>query len=126
HLSKLFSMKKLYVLFLFSLTCFFLSAQTTLTLKLNAGDEDATIDDYGPDNNHPNEIEYNSSAWTIYGTPVIWRNLFRFDLSSIPANAIVTNAELSLYYPTINNSGVDTSLTSSNESVLQRITSAWT
>src|SRR5258708_7176384 len=107
-------MKKFYLLILLSFNCFFLSAQTTVTLKLNAGDEDATIDNYGPDNNYPDGLEYNSDAWTIYGTPVIWRNLFRFNLSAIPANAIVTNATLSLYYPTINNAGVDTSLTSSN------------
>ncbi|HYV90664.1 MAG TPA: DNRLRE domain-containing protein [Chitinophagales bacterium] len=119
-------MKRLYLLSLLFLNCFLLSAQTTVTIKLNAGDEDATIDDYSPANNYPDGIEYNSSAWTIYGTPVIWRNLFRFDLSAIPANAIVINAQLSLYYPTINNAGYDTSLTNSNESVLQRITSAWT
>ena len=52
--------------------------------------------------NYPDEIEYHSAAWTITGTPVIWRNLFKFDLSCIPANAAIQSAHVSLFYADTN------------------------
>lgn len=69
-------------------------------------------------------IDYFSS-WTINGSPVISRNLFRYDQFDIPANATVTNADLSLFYEE-NSFGVkNTSLTNSNNKILHRTTSAW-
>jgi hypothetical protein len=120
-------MKKLYALFFIFFTCNLMYAQTTVTLTLNANDEDASIDNYNPGNNYPNEIEYASRAWTISGTPVTWRSLFKFNLQCIPSNAVVTSAFLSLYYADTNNYGnaQHSSLTSSNESVLERVTSSW-
>lgn len=124
-------MNKIYCLtVLLFLSSVFASAQVTVTVPLNAIDEDATVDDFGPANNYPNEIEYHVSAWTISGTPVVWRNYFKFNLSCIPSNAIIQNAQLSLFYADTNSytiyaNGEHSSLTSSNESVLQRVTSAW-
>ena len=72
-------MNKIYCLtVLLFLSSVFASAQVTVTVPLNAIDEDATVDDFGPANNYPNEIEYHVSAWTISGTPVVWRNYFKF------------------------------------------------
>lgn len=124
-------MKK-HLLFVAGIAIFLLShlvstAQTTVTLKLNANEEDATIDDYVPGQNSPGEIEYFSGAWTINGTPVIWRNFFKFNLSYIPSDAIILSAHLNLYFATQNSFGGDqSSLTSSNESVVQRVISPWT
>lgn len=103
-------------------------SQTTVVYTLNGADEDATVDDYVPNQNNPNEIEYCSGSWTIQGTPVIWRNLFRFPLNCIPANAIVEDARLSFYFATQNNFGdtAHSSLTHSDESIIQRVTSPWT
>lgn len=74
------------------------SAQTTRTFVLDASGQDAAIDDYYPAQNNPDEIEYNTCSWTISGTPINWRNLFRFDLRCIPPNATVTSVKLNLYY----------------------------
>jgi len=114
-------------LFLVVITCSSL-AQTTATFILDANGEDATIDNYNPSGNYPGEIEMSSRAWTINNVSVVWRNLFKFDLSCIPQGAIVQSASLSLYYAAQNgfNNQLQESLTSSNESVVQRATSAWT
>ncbi len=97
--------------------------QTTISIKLNAGGEDATIDDFAPAQNNPNEVEYFSGSWTIGGTAVTWRNFFKFDFSALPANAVIQSAQLNLYFAPLNNfNASDTSLTNSNESVLQRVT----
>lgn len=55
------------------------------------------------------------------------RCLLEFDLSMIPSNAVITDARLSLFNdPTSAESGGQSlSLSGSNESVLQRITSSW-
>jgi hypothetical protein len=122
-------MKKLYTL-LFAVTLFTLTAaaQTTVSLVLDSNDEDATIDNYVPANNYPNGIDYTSRAWTINGTPVTWRSVFKFNLQCIPSNAIVSSAYLSLFWADTNglSNGPHQSLTSSDESVLQRVTSQWT
>jgi len=103
-------------------------ATDCFTLALDGFGEDATIDDYVSTNNYPNEIEYASRAWTISNTPVTWRSLFKFILPCDLSSAIVQSAHLSLYYATQNGFNNDThsSLSSSNESVVQRVTSPWT
>jgi hypothetical protein len=121
-------MKKKYtILFVFLTFSILVSAQNTVTYILDSNDEDATIDNYNPGNNYSNEMEYASRAWTISGTPVTWRSLFKFNLSCLPSNATIINASLSLYHATINSfgNGQHSSLTSSNESVLQRVTTPW-
>ena len=99
-----------------------------VVLRMGAANEDATIDNYNPGGNYPNEIEYVSRAWTISNVPTVWRSLFKFDFPCAMAGATVQSAYLSLYYATQNNFGNQQheSLTNSDESVLQRITSAWT
>ena len=103
-------------------------ADTCVTLKVNSNNEDVTIDDYYPANNTPNGIDYAPASWTISNTPTIWRSFFKFDLSSIPANAVIQSASVSLYYASVNSYGnaFHSSLSHSNESVLQRVTSPWT
>src|SRR5258706_7796580 len=93
------------------------NAQTTTTFRLNPNDEDAQIQNYTPNLNESNIIEYYLGGWTVGGTPVKWRQLLKFNLSSIPSNAIVQSANLYRYYPTsnVNHSfHYDTSLTHSN------------
>ena len=122
-------MKKLSLLVIFTFVNFLIvMSQTNISFTIDSSGQDAAIDDYVTSNSHPNEIEYNTCAWTISGTPVIWRNVFKFDLSCIPPNAIIQTAELNLFYADTNSYSNTThsSLTSSNESVLQRITSNWT
>ena len=100
---------------------------TCLNLKLDKEGEDATVDDYNPANNNPNEIEYFCGGWTINGFPVRWRNFFKFDLSQIPQGAVIQSAALSLYFAPNNNFfATDTSLTSSNQSIIRRVITPWT
>jgi hypothetical protein len=98
-----------------------------VNLQLNAADEDASIDNYNPGNNYPNEIEYCTGSWTIGGTPVSWRALFKFNLSTIPANATIQSANMSLYYAPNNSffSNQLTNATMSNLSIISRVTSPW-
>jgi hypothetical protein len=71
--------------------------------------------------------EIAAAAWTYNSEPFIIRGLCKFDLSSIPANAIILSAKLSLYsnpsqingYPGNPNSGV------ANDMYIERITSNW-
>lgn len=76
-----------------------------------------------------NVTDLNAMAWTFSGTPGVMRGLIRFDLSSIPVNAIVVNASLYLYNnPTSGNgnpTGQHSSLSGSNAAWLQRVTSPW-
>jgi hypothetical protein len=119
-------MKTLYILLIFLLSSPAFS-QITFTQTLEPGSEDATVDDYAPGANNADEIEYFSGAWTIGGVPVTWRNYFKYDLSCIPPNATIIDASLSLYYASVNNfsNAQHSSLTNSNESVLQRVTTSW-
>jgi len=111
------------LLFLSSL---FLSAQSTISLRLDPSSEDAAVDNWYPNGNYPNETDYCSGTWTINGTQVSWRSFFKFDLSMIPPGSVVNSAYLSLYYAHPNSfNDVHQSLTSSNESVLQRVTDPW-
>ncbi len=88
--------------------------------------EDAVLDDYNPGNTNPYSIEYCSAQWTIFGTPVTYRNFFKFNFSSIPSNAIIQSATMNLFYAPNNLFyGNDTSLTNSNQSVLQRVVTPW-
>lgn len=103
------------------------ASPNTVVYTINGADEDASIDDYHPNQSNPNEIEYCSGSWTIFGAPVIWRSLLRFNLNCIPTNATIVDARLSLYFATQNNFGdtAHSSLTHSDECVIQRVTGPW-
>jgi len=84
------------------------------------------VTDYFPDMNCADQIDYKSEAWTISGTQDIARSYFKFNMSA-PPGSVVQSAYLSLYYAPVNSEGgaQHSSLTNSDESVLQRVTSAW-
>jgi hypothetical protein len=65
-----------------------------------------------------------SFAWTFGGTPGVGRNLIWFDLSSIPASAVITDAKLSLY-AWDGTSEQHSTLSGSNATLLRRVTSPW-
>ena len=127
-------MKTLNFLITGLLMCFFTftsMAQTTVVLQPDASiGKDDMINSRLPDGiNYPGvHPDLNAMAWTNSGELAILRSLIEFDLSSIPANAVVNSAFLSLYNnPTSpnNNGGEHSSLSGSNEAVLQRIVSIW-
>jgi hypothetical protein len=82
---------------------------------------------FGADSTQP---ETGAAAWTCnaLGFPICnMRGLFRYDVSGIPANAVVTSAKLYLYAKTNNingNPGLPT-FGSNNAVSLQRVTAPW-
>jgi hypothetical protein len=72
--------------------------------------------------------EFAAAAWTHNGDPTYLRGLFAFDLNSIPSNATIVSAKLSLYSTPnpINRNQVDANFGSNNSMYLQRVTSSWT
>jgi hypothetical protein len=67
------------------------------------------------------------AAWTVQGVPVFLRAIFKFDLSSIPANATILSAKLTLYTnPTpLNGDHINSNSGSNNAMYIERNTSNW-
>ncbi|MFH2142152.1 MAG: DNRLRE domain-containing protein [Bacteroidota bacterium] len=100
------------------------TAQTCITLKPDSQEGiDAYIHEYDINQNLGTHPDFAAIAWTNSGTPYIARNLIDFGLSSIPNNAIVTYAGLSLFYNPTSPNGPHSG---SNECWLERITEPWT
>jgi len=112
---------KVLILMVFSSSAF---AQTTLILRPNAAaGKDVNITSGGPTINYGTNDQITALAWTNSSTPVTARTLIDFDLSSLPANALVTSAVLTLYFnpdaPSLyQNQGA-------NAMWIQRVTSTW-
>jgi hypothetical protein len=72
--------------------------------------------------------EFAAEAWTHNSDPSYFRGLFAFDLNSIPSNATIVSARLSLYSTPnpINGNQVDANFGSNNSMYLQRVSSSWT
>lgn len=109
-----------------------INAQTTIILQPDSlQGKDAYISDWYPGNyqntNFGSVTDFDGIAWTASGTGYVSRSLIDFSLSAIPATATIIDAKLSLYHnPNSNQSGsIHQSLSGSNDSRLERITSAW-
>ncbi len=88
--------------------------------------KDAILDSYAPAATLGNHPELNSAAWTNGGITDNQRSLLEFDISSIPAGAVLLNATLNLYNnPTSTNGHLDGQHFGPNTSVLQRVTAPW-
>jgi hypothetical protein len=101
-------------------SCIILQPDTT------TGSKDAYISSYFSTSNLGNYIEFDAISWTDGGTPFNSRSLIQFNLSSIPTNATITSAILSLYGDTsTSNPQGSSSLSGSNAAYLKMITSSW-
>lgn len=99
-------------------------SEKIVTLQPSAAEgKDASIrsTDQLPYGDYPNLMAY---AWTLQGQTNVIRFLIEFDLSDIPANAIVEEAKLSLYAST-NLSEQHSTWSGSNQATIQRITTTW-
>jgi hypothetical protein len=110
---------------------FSFNAQTTITLQPSGNiGKDAFISSNVPTGGQGNSPEFNAASWTIFGSPLSIRGLIDFDLSSLPAGAIIQSASLTLFNnPNCQNgnaNGQHVHSSGSNEAVLQRISSPWT
>lgn len=72
-------------------------------------------------------IEEPLAAWTINNVPVTVRNLLKFDLSSIPANATIVSADLYMYSDTIPQNGdlIHANAGANNSFVVQQVAAQW-
>lgn len=118
---------------LFTTTCLFSSAQTTVTFQPGASGKDAVINNciscgYSTQN-YGNTDELSALAWTNNSAESDSRSLLAFDLTSIPSNAMVTGASLSLYNnpnPSSGNlDGQHSNMSGSNTSYLRKVTQSW-
>lgn len=77
--------------------------------------------------NSTHATELDAATWTTGGEIVFVRGIFKFDLSSIPSNATITSASLSLYSnPTpLNGDLVNANSGTNNSMFIRRITSNW-
>lgn len=122
-------MKRLLFISTLSIISITLNAQTALTLRpVNGNGKDAYIETAFSDTNAFNADVFASFTWTCKGALCVGRSLLQFDLSGIPANAIIDSAFLYLYAKTSNSwlgiSGQPT-YGSDNAGWLQRITQSW-
>ena len=129
-------MKKPFILFLLLGRIAILNAQTTqcktIAGTIGSGNfEQLILSSYSPSSGNPNWHEALSFAWTCnaIGHPTCnYRTLMKYDLSSIPQNAVISSAKLKLFAET---SGQDNGNAGSpmygaaNTSLLQKVTSAW-
>jgi len=68
------------------------------------------------------------SAWTKGGLPLTVREVLKFDLSSIPANATIQSANLYLYSyptPTLNGNFIDANFGTANTMLVQQVAANW-
>jgi hypothetical protein len=100
----------------------------TLTLQPNATQgKDTDISSLFVNNTYTN-VQYSAPyAWTQFGNNETRRSLIQFDLSSIPANAVIDSAFLSLYYSQkfVTDNPPFTGHFGTNTLEIRRITSAW-
>ncbi len=86
---------------------------------------DAMIFDLYPNTNYGTFADLQANAWTFTPTPGLVRSLLKFDFGSIPGNAIIDSALLSLYENTGSSSGDHSQQSGSNEAWLQRVVAPW-
>lgn len=81
-----------------------------------------------PNSNFGSHDDMIVASWTVGGNPSNTRALLNFDLSAVPANAVITSASLSLYHnPNSLSGNIGHSQNGgSNAAWLRRVTSAWT
>jgi hypothetical protein len=98
------------------------SIEECVSFQPGSSGKDAFLNELSPDSNfgvHPDFIAY---SWTFAGVPGLGKSLIQFDLSSIPSNSIITNAEFSLFY---NPTTISGGHAGNNESKLYKVTSPW-
>ncbi|UEG49520.1 DNRLRE domain-containing protein [Ferruginibacter lapsinanis] len=98
----------------------------TLTLAPQNNPNEVYINSYSPNSSTSGISQLTIAAWTAGGV-YYWRAFLKFDMSSIPANAIIQSAKLSLYSTTnpTQGNGVDAQFGGSNACYIQRVTSNW-
>lgn len=120
-------MKK--IIFLICILCAFgNSVAQVLTFQSKpgpSGGEDAFLASISPSVNYGSHPEFAGTGWTCLGVQCTGRGLLRFNLSSIPQNAIIQSAELNLYACSNPVNGNGQPMFGLNSAHLYRVTSPW-
>lgn len=98
-------------------------AQVTVEIRLDSTGKDANIRTDKPLMNYGSSMDFIANAFTAGGNFFVQRSLMEFDLSIIPASAIINSAHLNLYCNTI--SGHAQYQYGDNLCYLKRITGIW-
>jgi len=103
----------------------------SFTLTLAPADNQTEVHIWGGDEINESGIEapeIGAATWTSGGQTVFMRAALKFDLSSIPSDASITSAKLTLFSnPTpLNGDHVNANYGSDNSMEIQQITNAWT
>ncbi len=104
------------------------SAIQTLSLQPSNNPNEVHLGFWNGDYSNHVDIELAGCAWTSGGTPLNTRGMFKFDLSSIPVNATILTAKLSLFSmptPFLGNL-VDANSGPNNTLLIERVTANWT
>ena len=97
-------------------------SQTTVTLQPGSSGKDAMVVGHPTyaNTNYGSLTQHQIQYWTISGSTMTKRNYLEFDLSSIPENAIVLSADLTLY-----GQSFQTILSGSNALYIRKVTESW-
>jgi hypothetical protein len=102
-----------------------LRSQITTNILLSQGaGEDAYLAGGAPNSNYGSHPSMGGNTWSCLGSLCVSRAVFKFDMSSIPANAVIMSASLQLFGD-LNWSQSPTTGGPNNSGFLYRITSPW-
>ncbi len=123
-------MKSIFTLFIFCFcTVNVLNSQSILILQPDGiQGKDAYLSNIDSEwnTNFGENRQFVADAWLFSGLPGTIRSIIQFDLSSIPADAIISNAKLSLYgWDATSQLGQHSTQSGPNNCYLERITSSW-
>lgn len=120
--SKVFKVLSLTVVLMFSTQ---LKSQSTQTLQLRPNSLNGYDTDIRDDNPAPNWLSDDliANSWTAGGSAFNQRSMIKFDLSALPSDAIILNANLSLFCNTI--TGHHQHQSGNNACLLERIIQPW-
>ncbi len=92
---------------------------TTVTLNIDSSTEgDAMVGSAGLVNTNYGSQDFMNVYYSDQTTPIVYRSFLKFDLSSIPVNAVITDATLELVPKSVDN-------TTNNSYYVSRVDGAW-
>lgn len=111
------------ILFLILLITVSANSQTSVSIRLSQETgQDCNLASYIPYTPLPYYPDIVAAAWTYGGEFNLWRPLFRFNLTEIPAEAHIISARLSLY---ANPDPASAPHSGANKSYIRKVTTAW-
>jgi hypothetical protein len=105
-----------------------IGASNCITLQPGAVDgKDASIGTFQPSTNAGSSVDLSALTWTCGGPICLGRGLIEFDLSTIPSNAVIDSAYLTLFANTTSANGIagQPMYGTDNAAYVRRVTQNW-